>query len=167
MAIITRRKELALKNAAVIILKNNTCSEILLGAKKTGFGAGKISVIGGKINPGEKPADAVIRELHEETGIQVTPDSLIPAGRLNFNFPVRPDWNFAFEIFISDTWEGLPMESAEVAPCWFKSDQLPLTQMWPDTAIWLPLVLKGYRVYAGFTYNNDNETLSSGEIRFL
>jgi ADP-ribose pyrophosphatase YjhB (NUDIX family) len=32
--------------------------------------------IGGMIEPGEEPADAVVREVHEETGVQVVPQRL-------------------------------------------------------------------------------------------
>jgi len=34
------------------------------------------SVIGGMIDPGEEPADAVVREVFEETGIQVEPERI-------------------------------------------------------------------------------------------
>jgi 8-oxo-dGTP pyrophosphatase MutT (NUDIX family) len=33
--------------------------------------------IGGMIEPGEEPADAVVREIHEETGIDAVPERLV------------------------------------------------------------------------------------------
>src|ERR1700722_6338006 len=42
--------------------------ELLLGLKKTGFGAGKFVGPGGHIEPGETPAEAAVRGGHEESG---------------------------------------------------------------------------------------------------
>ncbi|HSV16276.1 MAG TPA: NUDIX domain-containing protein [Tepidisphaeraceae bacterium] len=33
--------------------------------------------IGGMIEPGEEPADAVVREIHEETSVEVVPERLV------------------------------------------------------------------------------------------
>jgi 8-oxo-dGTP diphosphatase len=45
--------------------------EVLLGAKKTGFGAGKIVGLGGHVERGECPAQAVVREVAEKSSIWV------------------------------------------------------------------------------------------------
>jgi 8-oxo-dGTP diphosphatase len=139
-----------LKKAVVILLKRNCPDEILLGYKKTGFGIGKFSTIGGKINPGETPIDAIVRELYEETGVCVVPESLCNTGHVTFTFPARPDWNLTFKIYTSDTWDGVPKESEEITPRWFITSQLPYAEMWPDSVLWLPLVLQGYSIDASF-----------------
>lgn len=44
---------------------------VLLGRRRGAHGAGTYAFPGGKVDPGERPADAVIRELREETGLVV------------------------------------------------------------------------------------------------
>ena len=51
-----------------LLKKDNS---ILLAMKKRGFGSGKYNGIGGKIEKGETPDEAMIRETKEE--IKVTP----------------------------------------------------------------------------------------------
>ena len=46
--------------------------EILLINKKTGLGKGKVNGPGGKVEPGETPEAAAIRECHEELDIRVS-----------------------------------------------------------------------------------------------
>lgn len=43
--------------------------------------------IGGKVDPGESPLQAAIRELFEESGIQAHQNSLEPLGEFNWNDP--------------------------------------------------------------------------------
>lgn len=43
-------------------------SEVLLGRKKRGLGAGNITGVGGHVEPGETASQAAARELKEETG---------------------------------------------------------------------------------------------------
>ena len=54
--------------------------QVLLIEKKTGLGAGKINGPGGKIEPGETPLEAAIRETQEE--LLVTPHSPRKLGEL-------------------------------------------------------------------------------------
>ena len=56
--------------------------KILLMRKKRGFGAGKINAPGGKIDPGETPLDAAVRETFEELG--VSPLGAEQRGELHF-----------------------------------------------------------------------------------
>lgn len=158
---------MTLKKAAVILLLRDEPPEVLLGYKKTGFGKGKLSVIGGKIKSGETSEDTVIRELHEETGIHITPAALCHTGQAKFIFPACPDWDLTFQIYTSHQWDGIPAESEEVSPCWFSIAQLPYETMWPDAAIWIPPVLQNKTIDAHFVYADDNETLRSSRVCLL
>ncbi len=60
---------------------------VLLGYKKTGFGAGRWVGLGGHIEEGEKPAAAAVREVAEESSLVVPPDSLSHMASLAFVFP--------------------------------------------------------------------------------
>ena len=137
--------------------------EVLLGLKKTGFGAGKWVGPGGHIEDGEKPASAAAREVREEAGLLVSPDALARMAMLTFRFPSRPAWDMTAEVFTASYYRGEPRESAELAPRWFAADALPLSSMWDDARYWLPLVLAGRPVEATITFGADCATVSAIE----
>ena len=76
-----------------LLREGETGTEVLLGLKQTGFGRGKIVGIGGHVEPGETHAQAVIREVHEETGVVLQAADLADAGAVHFVFPARPEWD--------------------------------------------------------------------------
>lgn len=134
--------------------------QLLLGLKKTGFGAGKWVGLGGHVEPGEKPEAAAVREANEESGLLVPADSLQQMASIEFRFPSRPSWDQDTEVFVTSAYEGEPTDSDEVAPRWFPESALPLTLMWDDAKYWLPLVLAGERVDARFTFADDCATVA-------
>jgi 8-oxo-dGTP diphosphatase len=137
--------------------------EVLLGLKQTGFGKGKIVGIGGHVEPGESDAQAVIREVLEETGVVLQPEDLADAGSVHFVFPARPEWNMQTTLFTARTWQGEPAPSDEILPEWFRVDMLPVDRMWQDADHWLPVVLEGGRVNVVVTMHTDNESVASSE----
>lgn len=56
-----------LLGASAIVIRNG---KVLLGRRRGAHGAGTFAFPGGKVDPGEHPADAVRRELLEETGLR-------------------------------------------------------------------------------------------------
>lgn len=137
--------------------------EVLLGLKKTGFGAGKWVGLGGHIEDGEKPASAAAREVLEESGLVVSPDTLAHMATLTFLFPARPSWDMTADVFATADYQGQPRESAEVIPQWFAAGSLPLDGMWDDARYWLPRVLAGQHVEAAITFAADCATVSGIE----
>lgn len=137
--------------------------EVMLGLKKTGFGLGKIVGVGGHVEPGETDAEAVIREVFEETGVAVRLEELHDAGVVRFVFPARPEWDMSTRLFTANSWLGEPAESDEIVPEWFSTDALPVDRMWQDADHWLPVVLEGGKVNIVVTLNSDNETVASSE----
>jgi 8-oxo-dGTP diphosphatase len=149
------------------LFQRNPPERVLLGFKKIGFGAGKYTGFGGKVQPGETPSVAAIRELKEETGVQVHEEELRAMGRFAFLFPAQPAWSQLVHVFVAESWVGTPKESREMVPAWFSVDEIPVERMWEDGAHWLPHILAGERIHARFTFGADNETIAEMEIRPL
>jgi 8-oxo-dGTP diphosphatase len=137
--------------------------EVLLGLKKTGFGAGRWVGLGGHIEDGEKPADAAVREVAEESSLVVSPDTIEHMATIEFRFPVRPSWDQTAEVYLTSCYQGEPAESDEVAPQWFRLDALPLRAMWDDARYWLPRVLAGQHVAVTITFADDCATVAAIE----
>jgi 8-oxo-dGTP pyrophosphatase MutT (NUDIX family) len=140
---------------------------ILLGFKKTGFGAFKYNGFGGKVEPGETIYQAAIRELAEETGIRISEDALQPVATLLFYFPTNPAWDQRVHVFMVEQWEGEAVEGIEMRPVWFRVDQIPYDQMWQDDRFWLPEVLSGKHVEGSITFAEDNETVAHMTMKAL
>lgn len=135
--------------------------EVLLIRKKKGFGAGKINGVGGRVEPGERPEEAAVREVFEEVGVRVR--SLEPAGMLEFySADSEPDW--LIHVFLSRDFEGEPRESEEASPRWYRLGELPLEEMWEDDRVWLRYALSGKRVEGRFWYDREYSRLLKWEL---
>lgn len=134
--------------------------EVLLGLKKTGFGAGKWVGLGGHIEPGEKPAAAAAREVAEESSLVVPADSLQHMASIEFRFPARPSWDQTAQVYVTWVYEGEPAESDEISPRWFGEEDMPLPLMWDDARYWLPSVLAGQHVDVTITFADDCATVA-------
>jgi 8-oxo-dGTP diphosphatase len=138
--------------------------EVLLGRKKTGFGAGKIVGLGGHVEPGESAAEAAAREIAEESSLVVSVADLRDAADVTFRFPARPAWNMKVAVFVADRFTGEARESDEIAPRWYPLDALPEHDMWDDNRYWLTRVLAGERLEADFEFADDGETVADATI---
>lgn len=76
---------------------------------------------GGKLDPGERPEAALIRELDEELGITVKEACLAP---LTFASHAYEDFHLLMPLYVCRRWEGLamPREGQELA--WVRAAKL-------------------------------------------
>jgi 8-oxo-dGTP diphosphatase len=126
----------------------NSRGEILLGQKLTGLGRGKIVGPGGKLEAGESPADAAVREVAEEVGIVIGPKNLTHIATITYRFIDRPTLSQRSHAYLVTEFSGEPVASNELAPRWWPRDELPLPRMWADATLWLPRALSGEYVCA-------------------
>ncbi len=125
--------------------------QILLIEKKRGLGAGKINGPGGKIDPGETPLQAVIRETEEE--LLATPVSVRKLGELWFSMSDCPD--ILCHVFRADDCHGVATETEEAVPLWTSVDAIPYGRMWEDDRHWLPFVLNETTFHGRFVFDGE------------
>lgn len=125
--------------------------EVLLINKKTGLGKGKINGPGGKIEPGETPEQAAVRECREELHIEVK--NLEYCGQHRFQFVD----GYSIHVWVYRSWdfEGEPTETREAAPLWTPLDSIPFDRMWEDDRYWLPMLLRGEQFEARWIFDGD------------
>lgn len=126
---------------------------ILLGMKKYGFGAGRWNGFGGKVEEGELIEDAARREVKEEAMVEVA--KLEKVGIIEFEFQGNPEI-LEVHIFRSENFSGIPTESEEMKPQWFRIDDIPFNDMWPDDKYWLPLCLDGKKFKGKFIFGDSD-----------
>ncbi len=124
---------------------------ILLIRKKRGLGAGKINGPGGRLDPGETPRQAAIREVQEE--LRVTPLLVQEVGELRFQFV--DGFSIHGTVFRAADCRGEPQETEEAIPLWTPLDAIPFDEMWDDDRFWLPLMLQGLYVVGRFVFDGD------------
>jgi 8-oxo-dGTP pyrophosphatase MutT (NUDIX family) len=105
-----------MKHVTLLFLVNDDTQEVLLAMKKRGFGEGKFNGTGGKIEAGETVPQAAVREAREELGVKVSEERLEHVGTIAFSFDGKPDWNLMCTVFLSNVWEGEPVETEEMKP---------------------------------------------------
>ena len=126
--------------------------QILLIEKKRGLGSGKINGPGGKIDPGETPLQAVIRETQEE--LLITPSTPRKIGELRFVMSDCPD--ILCHVYRADDYQGTPTETDEAVPVWTPIHQIPYERMWEDDRHWLPHLLTDTTFDGRFIFENES-----------
>lgn len=123
--------------------------QVLLGMKKRGFGVGRWNGFGEKLSGSETIEEAAKRETLEEAGVELK--NLNKRGIIEFEFQGNPEI-LEVHIFHSDSFSGEPTESEEMKPQWFKTNEIPFKDMWPDDIHWFPMFLEGKKFKGKFLF---------------
>lgn len=152
-----------MKTTTLLLLKRD--DDILLAMKKRGFGAWRWNGVGGKVDTGETIEQALVRECQEEIG--VTPKHYWKIAEHDFleSHEGKPE-HMVVHTYFCDDWSGVPKETEEMAPKWFKITAIPYEQMWPDDIIWLPQVLLGKKLETEFTFDK-NDNIKSAKLTIV
>ncbi|MCH2168212.1 MAG: (deoxy)nucleoside triphosphate pyrophosphohydrolase [Oceanicola sp.] len=92
---------------------------------------------GGKVEVGESPEAALIRELQEELGIDTWASCLAP---LTFASHAYEDFHLLMPLFACRKWEGIPMSKEGQALKWVRAADLSNYPMPPADIPLLPIL---------------------------
>ncbi len=110
-------------------------ARVLIAQRPTGKSmAGLWEFPGGKVEPGETPEAALVRELHEELGIDTWESCLAP---LSFASHSYDDFHLLMPLFACRKWVGAPMSREGQALKWVRATELKNFPMPPAD---LPLI---------------------------
>jgi 8-oxo-dGTP diphosphatase len=111
---------------------------VLLAQRPAGKSmAGLWEFPGGKVEPGETPEAALIRELHEELGIDTWQSCLAP---LTFASHAYADFHLLMPLFACRKWTGLVTPRENQALAWVKPARLRDYPMPPADLPLIPIL---------------------------
>ncbi|MBE2280548.1 MAG: 8-oxo-dGTP diphosphatase, partial [Ignavibacteriaceae bacterium] len=119
--------------------------------KKDDYHEGKWNGLGGKFEQGESPEDCAIREIKEESGLDIKKPLL--KGLITFPlFDGIDDW-YVF-IFTASEFSGQLIDSAEGNLEWINSGELTSLNLWEGDKIFIEWLSQDRFFSAKFNYNN-------------
>lgn len=113
-------------------------SRLLIAERPAGKSmAGLWEFPGGKVEPGETPEAALIRELHEELGIDTWESCLAPLAFASHSYD---DFHLLMPLFACRIWEGTPISREGQALRWVNVSELRNFPMPPADLPLIPIL---------------------------
>jgi len=117
--------------------------------KENDMHEGKWNGLGGKLEPGETPEECVIREVKEESGLEIKNPRL--NGFITFPaFSKFEDW-YVF-LFTADEFTGTLIESPEGSLEWIEDEHISTLHLWEGDKIFLKWLANDAFFSAKFIY---------------
>ncbi len=146
--------------ATLCYIQQNGCTLMLHRTKRADdIHAGKWNGLGGKFEPGESPEQCVIREIREESGLELKDPRFV--GLLIFPGFKGDDW-YVF-VFTAQDFSGELKENGEGYLEWIPDNELESLPLWPSDHIFLPWIRQGRFFSAKFVYDGE-EMKSHSEV---
>jgi 8-oxo-dGTP diphosphatase len=133
------------------IKKENKTLMLYRNKKENDYHEGKWNGLGGKFEQGETPEECAIRELKEETGLDITNPQL--KGMITFPmFDTKEDW-YVF-LFVVKEFKGELIDSPEGHLEWIDDEKLFQLNLWDGDKIFIPWLFQDKFFSAKFNYEN-------------
>lgn len=144
----------------------HTESNVLLGFKKEGWGAGRWNGFGGKVKNDESIDEAFAREFLEES--MAMPLAYEKRGIMQFSFEDKPETIAEMHIYNVEHVSGAVQETSEMRPQWFPKNEYHEQRMWNGDRLWMPLLLEGKFFTGSVHYKSlDDDTVLFHDIRVV
>jgi 8-oxo-dGTP diphosphatase len=138
--------------ATLCYLKHNGLTLMLHRTKRANdIHAGKWNGLGGKFEPGESPEECVIREVREESGLEIVHPKF--CGLLTFPAFKGQDWTVF--VFTATGFSGELKENQEGYLEWIPDEELESLPLWPSDHVFLPWIRDGKFFSAKFVYEGE------------
>lgn len=120
------------------------------------------NAIGGKVEKGESPYQAILRETIEEAGIEIKPNY---KGHISIeNFTNNQDWDC--HVFTAKSYKGNLLEkSPEGELVWIKKEDLLKINLWESDKQFIPLVFEDKFFFMNMKF--ENQKYKSNEVWFI
>ena len=119
--------------------------------KENDYHRGKWNGLGGKFEPGESPEECAVREIKEESGLNVK--SIKMKGFITFPiFDGIEDWHVF--VFVIDDYNGELIDSNEGNLGWIPNEELININLWEGDKYFIPWLFEDNFFSAKFIYED-------------
>ena len=135
----------------VYLFKDEQCLMLYRNKKENDLHQSKWNGIGGKIEAGESPSECAIREVREESGLEV--NSLNFAGHITFPAFDKEENDWSVFIFSSDDFSGKLTDTPDEGELhWINKEDILQLTLWEGDRYFLPLLLSKKLFLGKFVY---------------